>query len=58
MITLPLATELLQINKVTAQRTIQALVEISLLQEITGKSRDRIYAYRKYLDVMAEGTFQ
>ncbi len=56
MVTLALATELLAINKVTAQRTIQALVKAHILHEITGKARDRVYAYRKYLTVLSEDT--
>ena len=56
MVTLPMATKLLAINKVTAQRTIQALVDAKVLYEITGKARDRVYAYRKYLAVLGEDT--
>ena len=58
MVTLPLATELLGINKVTAQRTIEALeqVKVKVLREVTGKARDRVYAYRKYIAVLSEDT--
>lgn len=56
MVTLPLATELLGINKVTAQRTIEALEQVKVLREITGKARDRVYAYRKYIAVLSEDT--
>ncbi len=56
MVTLPLATELLGINKVTTQRSVQALVAAKVLREITGKARDRVYAYRKYLAVLGEDT--
>jgi Fic family protein len=56
MVTLPLATKLLGTNKVTAQRSVQALVAAKVLHEITGKARDRVYAYRKYLAVLGEDT--
>jgi len=56
MMTLPLATELLRINKVTAQRSIAVLEDAKVLHEITGKARDRVYAYRRYLDVLGEDT--
>ncbi len=56
MVTLALATENLQLNKVTASRAIQVLVAAKVLFEITGQSRDRIYAYRKYLAVLGEDT--
>ena len=51
-----MATKLLAINKATAQRTIQALVDATLLHEITGKTCDRAYAYRNYLAVLGEET--
>lgn len=56
MMTMALATELLQANKVTAMRSIQILVETKVLHEITGRARDRVYAYRKYLAVLGEDT--
>lgn len=56
MMTLALATELLQASKMTAGRSIQTLEQAGVLREITGKARDRIYAYRSYLDVLAEDT--
>jgi len=56
MMTLAQATKLLRANKVTAQRAIQVLETAKVLHEITGKSRDRVYAYRKYLAVLSEDT--
>ncbi|HEX3134399.1 MAG TPA: Fic family protein [Planctomycetota bacterium] len=56
MLTLALATKQLKTNKVTAMRAIQALEKAKVLYEITGKSRDRVYAYRKYLAVLSEDT--
>jgi Fic family protein len=56
MMTLALATKQLKGNKVTAMRAIQALEKSRVLYEITGKSRDRVYAYRKYLAVLSEDT--
>ena len=56
MMTLALATKLLNANKVTAMRSIQILEETKILCEITGRARDRVYAYRKYLSVLGEDT--
>ncbi|MBA3707711.1 MAG: Fic family protein [Planctomycetes bacterium] len=56
MMTMALATEQLKVNKVTAMRAIQALESAKILHEITGKARDRMYAYRKYLAVLSEDT--
>ena len=56
MMTLAMATKQLKANKVTAMRAIQALEKTKVLYEITGKSRDRVYAYKKYLAVLSEDT--
>ena len=56
MVTLPIAMELLEISKPTAAKAIDALCQAGVLHEITGKRRDRVYAYRAYLSVLAEET--
>jgi Fic family protein len=56
MVTASKALELTESTKPTANKAIESLVEAGILVEITGKQRDRIYAYRKYLDVLAEDT--
>ena len=56
IMTLPLAGNLLGISKPTASKTIDALRDAAILQEITGKRRDRIYAYHEYLQVLMPDT--
>jgi len=56
MITLAKAMELVGATKPTTGKAIDALNKAGILKEITGKKRDRIYAYRAYLDVLAEDT--
>lgn len=56
MITAAKALDLTASTKPTINKAIESLVEAGILEEITGKQRDRIYAYRKYLDVLAEDT--
>lgn len=52
VVTLPLATELLGVSKPTAIKAIEALERTGILRETSGKRRDRVYAYQKYLDVL------
>jgi Fic family protein len=52
VVTLPLAIELLGVSKPTVIKAIEALEETGILKEISGKRRDRVYAYQKYLDVL------
>ena len=42
----------------TAAKAIGSLCEAGILEETSGRSRDRIYAYRQYLDLLKEGTEQ
>jgi Fic family protein len=56
IVTLNTATDLLDTSKPTASRAIKMLAGAGVLEEITGRQRDRIYAYRAYLDVLARDT--
>jgi Fic family protein len=56
MVTLSGAMEMLKTTKPTAAKAIDALRQAGVLEEITGKRRDRVYAYEKYLKVLAEDT--
>ncbi|MCE2801607.1 MAG: Fic family protein [Planctomycetaceae bacterium] len=56
MITALKTAEILHCTKPTATKAIESLVKADILVEITGRLRDRIYAYRKYLDVLGQDT--
>lgn len=40
----------------TVARAIEALEKLGIVREITGKKRERVFAYQAYLDVLNEGT--
>lgn len=50
-ITVKKTMELLAINYVPANRLIAALVDMGILQEITGFQRNRIFLLRRYIDI-------
>ena len=52
VITVPLASQMLGITAPPTRKAIELLESIGVLRETTGKQRDRVYAYRKYLDVL------
>jgi Fic family protein len=56
VITMGTAMKLLRMSKPTAVATIDLLRDAGVLDELTGKKRDRVYAYREYLDVLAKDT--
>ena len=39
----------------TAARHVEALVHLGILRELTQKSRERVFAYQGYLDILNEG---
>ena len=49
---MPLVTELLSTTKPTAGKAIDVLLGQGILEEVGDRKRDRLYSYRKYLDVL------
>ena len=39
----------------TASRALNALERLAIVREITGRKRDRVYAYQQYLTILNEG---
>ena len=50
------ASSLLSLTIPPVRKAINLLVECDLLTESTGKKKDRLYRYEKYLNILAEGT--
>ena len=46
----------LDISVPSTTSTVQKLVKMGILKEMTGKSRNRIFAYEAYLEILAAGT--
>lgn len=55
IITLAKAMEILGVSKPTALKAIDSLQQSGVLREITGKQRDRVYAFERYLAVLNRG---
>ncbi len=52
VVTVPRAAELLGITAPPARKAIELLTALKVLREITGKQRDRAYAYDEYLRIL------
>jgi Fic family protein len=50
------AMTLIGASKPTATRAVEALAELGILAETTGKKRDRSFAYRAYMELLRTGT--
>jgi Fic family protein len=44
----------LDISLPTARSTLNKMTRLGILEEITGKKRDKIYVYRDYLNILEE----
>ncbi len=42
----------------TANKALHHLASLGIVREITGKARNKIYAYQEYLDILSEGAGQ
>jgi DNA-binding Lrp family transcriptional regulator len=54
--TIPALVERTGASYPTVSRAVETLEKLGVVREITGKKRERIFAYTKYLDVLNEGT--
>lgn len=50
------AADILAVTLPTARTAIKSLEETGILQETTGRKRDRSYSYQEYLEIIKEGT--
>lgn len=56
VVTIPRLVEMLETTKPTAAKSVALLESLGILQETTGRKRDRTYRYAGYLDRLRTGT--
>ncbi len=39
----------------TVNKLLHHLADLGIVKEITGKARNKVYVYQKYLDILSEG---
>ncbi|MEK6734050.1 MAG: Fic family protein [Pseudomonadota bacterium] len=54
-VTVPLLAKELKMAAPTARSALNHLRSIGVLEEVSGKKRDKVYIYRKYLDILEDG---
>ncbi len=54
-VTVPLLASALSMTAPTARSALNQMVQLEILEEISGKKRDKIYVYRNYLALLEEG---
>jgi Fic family protein len=56
LLSIPIAAEQLGVSRPTASASLSHLVSLGLVSERSGRKRDRLYAYDRYLALLEEGT--
>jgi Fic family protein len=56
ILSIPGAAKKLAVSAPTARAAVERLERMGIVREITGKRRDRLYVYDKYMKVLDEGT--
>ena len=51
-----LLSDALSMTPPTARSTLNHMIELGILEEVSGKKRDKVYVYRRYLSILEEGT--
>lgn len=54
-LSVPSLSKGLSMTAPTARAALKHMVDLGILEEITGKKRDKIYVYRNYLDILESG---
>lgn len=49
------AVEQTHLSKPTVNAALDTLVRLGIVEEVSGKQRGRVYAYRAYLDILSDG---
>jgi Fic family protein len=52
VVTVPSTSKLLGVAAPTARKAIELLLSLEVLREVTGKRRDRVYAYHDYMRIL------
>jgi Fic family protein len=55
-VSVPIVAHELKISAPTVRAALIALESAAILTEISGKKRDKVYVYKKYLDLLEEGS--
>ena len=56
LISVPKASKILTLTPPTVRASLTALGEVGIVKEVSGRRRDRVFGYRRYLDLIASDT--
>ncbi|MBB4313193.1 Fic family protein [Roseospira marina] len=56
LIRIPEASDRLTLSQPTVGKALDTLGALGIVEEVSGRKRGRVYVYRRYLDILNEGT--
>lgn len=56
LLSVPKGAKLLSLSAPTVRSSLQALADVGIVEETSGRRRDRVFGYRRYLDLIASDT--
>ena len=56
ILSVPVAAKALGMTAPTVRSSVEHLEALNIVREVTGKKRGKVFAYRKYLDILQQGT--
>lgn len=56
IVAIPNLAKELQISQPTATAALENLIRLGIVKEVSGKKRDRLFAYQAYLDILSKDT--
>jgi len=56
LLSVPKGAKLLSLSPPTVRASLQALADAGIVKEVSGRRRDRVFGYRRYLDLIASDT--
>lgn len=51
-----LLSQKLKMTAPTARSALNSMKDLSILEEVSGQKRNKVYVYRQYLTILEEGT--
>ncbi len=52
VVTIPMVIKMLKVTAPTARKAVDVATDVGILRETSGKQRDRVFAYHKYLQIL------
>ncbi|MFZ4542312.1 MAG: Fic family protein [Rickettsiales bacterium] len=56
LVSIPNLAKAMKVSQPTATAVLHKLAELGIVAEVSGKKRDRMFAYQAYLDILKQGT--